>query len=1345
MKTSGAFFPSHMRLFCVVFTLLFPRALVAQLSLGDLARDEAVSHFSLGNLAIQQSDNTAAAGHYRQAAAIFLDLGDYEQRGQVLMKLAPLVGPEEAVQRYREAAGAFRQAGNVMRAGLADAWRGWTLEVKLQRHQEATQVLEEIVETFRQWPPTPEQMQTMALAWRGLGLSAYEQERYETALGFFQEALPLDRQLGSQQQAGMDCQLIAESHLYLKRHTEAIPWFEKAFEAYRDVGGDSLPMAIAMLRYAGNTHLLATKKDLAAALAFYQQALHLADQHGIVVEQAHLNRDIGAAYLLHGDSTEAALLQSVEYLQAAIGFYQVLGDTTLEQTTERFLALARNKLGKALAQDGSGDGEALAAYRAALNTYQKEGDARKVAHMRNTLGVFHFRRGQWRQAAEQFEAYAAWLQSKQESGYIQTCHLLSMLYWNLGETDRALDATQRALVAADASGDALQAFQVRWSGTLYYFMADDLEGGRAELARLENQATTDDQRAMLINLQILSAVSSGQNLDGHLDKTSRWLRARLERISALPAADRAGFVGAWHALGGMLARTGRTREGLEALEVALALAESSFRPAILVETGQVYRSLGQLQAALDAYGAIGAHQQSLTPFLEPWERVFVLLNMLEIQQIVGDTEGMEGTLQAALALGDTLQMRPHLFSQEHKALGDLWGLLGQTAYLNGNAQAVSAFASAFEHYAHTGVDARVLKNRVLYILAREVQETHARQQEARMQELADTMAEAVEARAFEAVMLAAAADFSGKPLWQNLKLEKLEVLRIQAMQEGHLYVLPFAERELAGLYRQRGDLDRAETLYRSAVKSLDVLRSSILSDQHKIGFYTDNDEYVYADGIGLLLERGKVEDALELSERSRGRAFLDLLATADLKTVLRRDPTVAELDSLIERLQVLARQSEPLSLEGILPPTRVRLQNPQTRELQTLSLSLAPGKEIDHHKQALAAQLLETIESRRRALDQSGSELTSLVTAPVLTGETIRSMAARAHLTFVEYYLAPNEIAIFTVSPQGAIRCARVPVGRDSLEATIVAARRALGVEIGRGTKLVGRKSGPTGSADRHLAALYAMLIAPIAEVLPADERAMVCIVPHKTLFLVPFAALRDERGRYLAEKHTLTSAPAIGILQFTAKRQAEEQASPGLVVVGNPEMPSLPDVSLAALPGAEREAEIIAGIFGQGKVAKLIGPAANERAVTAVMKNASMIHLATHGVMRGDDAMQSFIALTPTDTHDGLLTVEEVFKLRLRADLVALSACQTGLGTISGDGVMGLGRAFLFAGAPSVLVSLWSVSDEATAFHMAAFYRHLVAGKSKAFALRQAQLETRAKYPRPEHWAAFALIGDGG
>jgi CHAT domain-containing protein len=189
-------------------------------------------------------------------------------------------------------------------------------------------------------------------------------------------------------------------------------------------------------------------------------------------------------------------------------------------------------------------------------------------------------------------------------------------------------------------------------------------------------------------------------------------------------------------------------------------------------------------------------------------------------------------------------------------------------------------------------------------------------------------------------------------------------------------------------------------------------------------------------------------------------------------------------------------------------------------------------------------------------------------------------------------------------------------------------------------------------------------------------------------------------------------------------------------------------NITLSPLSGAEAEGEWVAS---QLAGTLLRGSAATESAIKQRLPGASLVHLATHGYAYSSEARarDSFIALAPAAGEDGLLTMGEVLDAlpSLSAELVVLSACQTGLGDLKqAEGTVGLQRAFLAKGARSVLVSLWSVSDEATGLLMKSFYRHWQAGASKAEALRRAQLEVRgepgSRFNDPRYWAAFQLVG---
>ncbi|MEM7553547.1 MAG: CHAT domain-containing protein, partial [Cyanobacteria bacterium P01_A01_bin.84] len=291
----------------------------------------------------------------------------------------------------------------------------------------------------------------------------------------------------------------------------------------------------------------------------------------------------------------------------------------------------------------------------------------------------------------------------------------------------------------------------------------------------------------------------------------------------------------------------------------------------------------------------------------------------------------------------------------------------------------------------------------------------------------------------------------------------------------------------------------------------------------------------------------------------------------------------------------------------------------------------------------------------------------------------------------------------------------------------------------------------------QNLYKLHKLLIKPIAHHLPKNQNERVIFIPHDSLFLVPFPALIDENGTYLIEKHTILTSPAIQVLGLTnqqkqrlGKLDFKSLKSQTALVVGNPIMPYIgtPPKQLYSLPGAEKEANKIAKILN---TEPLIGKKATKATVLKKMPSAKVIHLATHGLL--DDfggRVPGALALTPdtatskNEPNEGLLKATEIINLDINANLVVLSACDTGRGKITSDGVIGLSRALITAGTPSVIVSLWSVPDAPTAELMTEFYSQLKLTGDKAQSLRHAMLKLKEKYPdTPRKWAAFTLIGE--
>ncbi len=379
------------------------------------------------------------------------------------------------------------------------------------------------------------------------------------------------------------------------------------------------------------------------------------------------------------------------------------------------------------------------------------------------------------------------------------------------------------------------------------------------------------------------------------------------------------------------------------------------------------------------------------------------------------------------------------------------------------------------------------------------------------------------------------------------------------------------------------------------------------------------------------------------------------------------------------------------------------------------------------------------------------------ITAPKI--KEIQQIATQQSSTLVEYSIiyAPfkvqgkeewreSQLYIWVIKPTGEVAFKLVDLKslNISLADLVKESRESIGVR-GRGGVLVeatGQPSQKQSLQKQNLQQLYQVLIEPVASLLPTNSDDHVIFIPHESLFLVPFAALQDKDGKYLIEKHTILTSPAIQVLELT-RQQRQKVKGKDVLVMGNPTMPSvgIPPQKLPPLPSAEKEAVAIATLEN---TTALIGSNATLAAFKQKLPTARIIHLATHGLLEGENkGIPTAIALAPSGNDNGLLTPAEIVDLPINAELVVLSACDTGRGKITGDGVIGLSRSLITAGASSVIVSLWSVPDSSTSELMTEFYQKLQPNSDKAKALRSAMLNTMKRRPNPIDWAAFTLIGE--
>jgi CHAT domain-containing protein len=346
----------------------------------------------------------------------------------------------------------------------------------------------------------------------------------------------------------------------------------------------------------------------------------------------------------------------------------------------------------------------------------------------------------------------------------------------------------------------------------------------------------------------------------------------------------------------------------------------------------------------------------------------------------------------------------------------------------------------------------------------------------------------------------------------------------------------------------------------------------------------------------------------------------------------------------------------------------------------------------------------------------------------------VQSEPVQPHLPedtlLLEYFMAGDELAIFLVT-RDDVACRRVPWDPAAFQ------RRSqllwLNLAMAARSGAVATPAAVTANALAVLGQLHAELVGPVAEVI-APYRKLV-LVPSGPLHYLPFHAFHDGDG-YLLERHEISYLPGSSLLGHC---QATRPAGRGAAVFGHS--------FDGRLPHAAAEARAVAAVWRE---TAMVEQEATLDRLRELAPRRRVVHLAAHGDFRADNPLFSGLALA-----DGALTTLEVFnRLRLDAALVVLSACQTGRHVIGGgDELLGLTRAFLYAGAPSLVLSLWAVEDQSTATLMARMHHLLAAGWAKGAALRQAQLEMLAApgdagagpAAHPFFWAPFILVGDSG
>jgi len=499
---------------------------------------------------------------------------------------------------------------------------------------------------------------------------------------------------------------------------------------------------------------------------------------------------------------------------------------------------------------------------------------------------------------------------------------------------------------------------------------------------------------------------------------------------------------------------------------------------------------------------------------------------------------------------------------------------------------------------------------------------------------------------------------------------------------------------LGGIRREEKDDAQAHACYLKAIEAIERMRSHVQSDEFKSTFFRDKLQ-VYEDMITFCLERHNVEEAFAYVERAKSRALVDLLARNF--NVRARRPADPEVHQNWKKLsEELNWYYSKLNQQGL-------------KSDQSLTQLV---NEVVARERKLA-ELLRTIQIE-------DEEYTSLQEVTWSTAAQLQLLLAEDE-ALVEYYLGDEGLKIFVIdNEQTHVACGQAT--RDQLGDLLRTLRLQLEKSFCDSEPINADFKTSCETVNDCLHRLYQELLAPISSYLEGKKKLV--IIPFDLLHYAPFHALYDGAA-YLVDRCEISYAPSAYVYRLCRNKQSQKTGD--ILIIGIPD---------EFTPYIGEEVKAVKELFSEAKV--LLGSEATKEAFIENAPSSRLIHLASHGTFRYDNPMFSALKLA-----DSWLTFYDVFNLPLEAELVTLSGCHSGLSKVDyGDELLGLMRGFLYAGARSLVVSLWVVNDLHTAEFMKAFYSRIKEGYGNRAALRWAQIKIKERYPHPHIWAPFVLVG---
>jgi CHAT domain-containing protein/Tfp pilus assembly protein PilF len=915
------------------------------------------------------------------------------------------------------------------------------------------------------------------------------------------------------------------------------------------------------------------------------------------------------------------------------------------------------------------------------------------------------------------EALPIWRGLEDRPQEANALNAIGFLLNALGENRKALEHYQSALAISHAANDVIgEAEVVANIGAVYSILGEKREALAYHQRALDFRRRLGDRRGeggVLLNI----GATYGEL--GELDRAAEFLSAAVPLLEA--TGERVAVAAALQNIGVLYGWMGELQKATDHYERSLAIArelgERRWEARAIYNLGSVHRALGEQREALRRYE--------------------------EAVRLASDAGDRRSAATALTTMGAA-----------YKTLGD-------------HEQARRYYERALETWQAIG-------DRRGEGLARvEMGELHQERHETRI---------ALEQSQRALALLRAVGDRRGEALaLRVVAMAHLSAGESMLAEEHFLQALAFARLvkdrlneppillQLARLYMNAGQFLDARAQLEAALPILESVRAGLLGHEMRAA-YLASKRQVFSAYIELLMTLHRVNPAdgfaaaaLEASERVRARTLLDILGEAAAGIREGADPGLLARERQLQRL----------------------LQAKTEREMTLLS---------SHQTEAQAAvlaneveQLVQDYRELQARIRGSSPRYAALTYPDPLEAAGIQRMLDDETVV-LEYWLGDEGSYAWAVSRASIASFVLPP------RAEIEAAARHLHALLS--TRTAGASSGV--ALDAATRALGRMILDPLVDALVARR---LVVVPDGALHYIPFAALSAQRSGDAAEPpeplatgHEIVSLPSASTLAVLRGELASRPAAPRALAVladpvfdaqdsrvkirstrrtgaarrsdappsraANAALRSAADVGLARsgegfprLAFARSEAEAILRLVPSGEKLKAVDFAASRATATGgALRDYRIVHIATHGVLNPVHPELSGIVLSLVDERgdpqDGFLQLHDIYNLRLTAELVVLSACQTGLGTeIWGEGLVGLTRAVMYAGAPRVVVSLWRVDDEATADLMKHFYEGMLGPKrlrpAAALSEAQAALRRQNRWRSPYYWAGFVLQGD--